>query len=428
MANPGPKTKALEGFKGLNNKLPPERTSEEYLKEVVNFDIDQSGGLTKRKGYTEVYSGTNVHSVFSQKNHVYFVDDGTMKYMFADYTTSNLKTGCHDQVSYTDVNGEIYFTSKSATGILSSMSVRSFGLDIPTSTGILAEGAGGRLTAGRYQFVYSYVDSEGRESGTSLSSYIDVVNTSASITITNINPSSDANVTAIRLYISTPNGMELYHLADIPAATTSYQIHDIRGAVTPLDTFGIRPAPSGDLITHYNGRIYIAVDDVIYASEPFSYEWFRLHKDFMQFDSRVVMMMPVQTGMYVGTTTGVFYLGGSDISSFKMAEKEICKPVMYSNVLIPSGYIRIDNTPLGPKWLFTSDEGMYVCMNQGVMFNVTQEHVAFPKGDVGAATFIQQDGINKYISLIKSQNSETQNMGVGDLVTAEVIRNGVLIP
>lgn len=427
MANPGPKTHPLEGFAGLDNKLQPERTEETYLKEVVNFDIDQSGGLMKRKGYTKVYAGTNVHSIFSQGNHTYFVDDGVMKHMFADYTTSNLKTECHDRVSYTDINGEIYFTSRSASGVINSMAVRAFGLDIPTSVGILSEGAGGRLTPGRYQFVYSYVDSAGRESGTSLSSYLDVVNDKASLVITNINPSKDANVTAIRLYVSSPNGMELYHLADVAAATTSYQIGSMEHAVTPLETFGIKPAPLGDLIAYYNGRVYIAVGSTIFASEPFSYEWFRLHKDFIQLDSKVTMMMPVQTGIYVGTETGVFYLGGSDISAFKLTEKEICTPVMYSNVLIPSGYIRIDNTPLGPKWLFTSSEGMFVAMNQGVMFNVTAEHVMFPKGTEGAAAFIQQNGVNKYVSLIKDQGSN-QRIGVGDLVTAELIRNGVLIP
>ena len=427
MAKPGPKTQSIDGFKGLDNKLQPERTSQEYLKEVVNFDIDGAGGLLKRKGYTPVYSGTNVHSVFSQGSDTYFVDDGTLKYMFPNYTTVNMRTDCHDRIDYVGVNGDIYFTSQSATGVIASRSVRSFGLAIPTSTGILSEGATGRLSPGRYQFVYSYVDDDGRESGTSLSSYIDVVNSKASITVTNINPSSDSSVSAIRLYISTVNGMELYHLTDVAANTTGYVIGDVSQLSNPLENFGIQPAPTGDLITHYNGRVYIADGNIVYASEPFSYDWFRLHKDFMQFDSRVVMLMPVQTGLYVGTETGVFYLNGSDISAFKMDQKEVCSPVMFSNVLIPSGYIRIDNTPAGPKWLFTSDEGIYVCMNQGLMFNVTAEHVLFPKGLEGAAAFVQQNGVNKYVSLIKDQGSNNR-MGVGDLVTAELIRNGVLIP
>ena len=420
-----PKTVSLEGFKGINNISRPENTPIDYLKEAINVDIAKDGSVHKRKGYDEVFSGSNSHSLWSNNDHCYFVDNNILKYLYINYTSKNIKTDCYDRISYVELNGEVYFTSRSTTGILNGSTYREFGIQEPNWKPTLTSG-NGLLTGGRYQISVSYVDGDGRESGTKLATVISVSD-SSSITLSDMKASDNSDVEYIRIYITTPDGIVLYRLVDLPDTTTTYTINDIRHAVTPIDNLGIKAAPFGDLITYYNSRMYIADGNVLYASQPLSYEWFDIRKDFIQFSSDITMLMPVDKGIYVGLQNKLVYLSGGDISSFSLDEKEICHPVMYSNVQIPSGYIRIDNTPLGPKWLFTADEGIFVCMNQGVMFNVTAANVAFPTGAEGTAGFIQQDGINKYVSLIKDQNTEDQNASFSDMVTADVIRNGIQI-
>lgn len=420
-----PSTINLDDFKGINNLSRPENTDPSFLKEAVNIDISKDGSVHKRLGFSEVFTGTNSHSIWSNNTDCYFVDGDVLKYLYSNFTTTNIKTDCYDRIDYVELNGDVYFTSLSTTGILNGSAYRQFGIDAPAGQPVLTEGSG-FLVEGRYQVAISYVDADGRESGTTLAGVIDVSDDS-SITLSNLKSSDNADVIYTRIYITTANGETLYYLGDTSDTTSSYIIGDVSHIITPLDNLGIVSAPKGDLIAYYNGRIYIAVGNVIYASQPYSYEWFRISEDFLMFESDVTMMMPVETGMYVGDSNKLYYLGGNDISTFKMVEKEMCQPVMYSNVKIPSGYIRIDNTPLGPKWLFTANEGIYVCMNQGVMFNVTADNVAFPSSYEGSAAFIQQDGINKYVSLLKDQNTDGQNAAIGDLVTADIVRNGIVL-
>lgn len=90
-------------------------------------------------------------------------------------------------------------------------------------------------------------------------------------------------------------------------------------------------------------------------------------------------------------------------------------------------YIFIENTPIGYKWLVTTDRGIFVCFNDGIALNMTEKNVAFPEADEGTAMFVQEEGINRYVSLLKEKR-DSENATVGDQVTAVIIRNGVVIP
>ena len=74
-----PKTVELNVFNGLNNVLPPERTDPKYLKEALNIDIDKSGGIRKRKGYTKKIDG-DFHSIWSThaNDRCFAVKDGNL--------------------------------------------------------------------------------------------------------------------------------------------------------------------------------------------------------------------------------------------------------------------------------------------------------------------------------------------------------------
>ncbi len=423
-----PQTVNLGEFQGIDNVLQPERTPENYLKKAINIDIDKTGSVHKRSGYVSVFSGSGCHSLWSNDKDAYIVDNTILKYVYSNFATTNIETECFDRIDYVEVNNEVYFTSQSKTGVLSGSAYRAFGIEPPVALPMLAASSPGFLDAGQYQVAYTYVDAEGRESGASKASVIRVTSDNSSILVTNLDASSDSDVTKIRIYLSNRNGSGLYHLTDIADTVSSYVITDTRNLHTPLDSFNVSGCPTGDLIAYYNGRIYVADGDTLYASEPHSYTWFRTERDYIRFESNITVVMPVETGIYVGTENHLHYLGGSDLVSFNQDMKEICQPVKYSHIKIPSGYIRIENTPGGPKWLFTANEGIFVCMNNGVVFNVTSEHVAFPNGLQGAAGFIQKDGINKYVSLIKdADNSDNEKGSFSDLVTADVIRNGVII-
>jgi hypothetical protein len=80
------------------------------------------------------------------------------------------------------------------------------------------------------------------------------------------------------------------------------------GPDTNRDFTGPFPA---DHIAFHNGRIWLARDGFLAFSEAYDWSRFDLHKGTIPLDSRVRMLKPLRTGMFVSTETTTYYLGGS---------------------------------------------------------------------------------------------------------------------
>lgn len=414
-----PKTVNIDGFKGLNNVLKPERTPPQYFKEADNVDIDKSGGLQKREGFSSVASGV-FHSCWASDPFCFVVRDSDLVSVDNMYNTTVVKAGVGDNpVSYFRLYDEIFFSSISTNGIIEDGVVRPWGLEPPSSP-TLAD-AVGTLRPGTYQVTLTFKDSEGRESGAKVASLIDVV--SGGIQLTNI-PSNPAAAT-VNIYMSHTNGDEMYYKGVVANGTTSYTITDDSGLRRRMDTFNMMPAPKGHIIAEAHSRAWVAEDNFLWYSEPFQYELFDYRKNYIQFPTRIRAVMPVEGGMWVASD-GLYYIAGDNPDTAKMELKEPIKVVEGSAVRIPGAYIFIENTPIGYKWLVHANKGIYVCFNDGIALNMTSQNYEFPIADEGVAAFIQKDGINRYTSLLKTP-AESESTAVGDLVTATIVRNGVVV-
>lgn len=424
-----PKTVEVTSFAGLNNVLPPERTPNEFLKVAENIDIDKSGGIHKRPGYSLKLSG-NFHSLWGDRNNFFAVKDGYLVRIRDDYTTVNLIPYVgRDRVSFTsiDTSSDVFFTSKNYTGHIIGDTVRSFGYQAPPATPHLVELTGsGSMDAGRYQVVTTYSDMNGEESGAGVASIIDI-QAGSSIKLPNITPSPDNSVSTVNIYASMPNGDILYKVAATSNVTGSYIVSEVNNqGVTPLKSFNISPAPYGAIIRYYRGRVYVADDNVLWFSSPFSLSWFNQQTDFFQFEQPIKEVMPVENGIWVGTTDGLYYLGGKEPDEMKINLVEPVKVIPGTGERIVGAYLFIENTPIGYKWLVTTDKGVFVCFNNGIALNMTETNVAFPDSNKGVSSFIQKDGINRYLTLLE-EKEPSNNTAATDIVTATVIRNGIVI-
>lgn len=418
-----PKTVTIDNWKGLNNTLKPERTGEDYLKQADNVDIDKSGGIQKRKGYSQKVAG-DFHSLWSEGSDCFAVKDGSLVRIRSDYSITSLVAGIGNvKLSFEGYDGATYYTSESFTGIIEGDDVVPFGIDAPNPRPALALKSAG-MTKGTYQVALTYVTSDGRESGAGLAQVIDVPS-NGGIALSGIPTSSDSRVTDVRIYCSTPNGEILYLQDSITNGTTTYDIDGVTG-VTPLKSFNVHPAPNGHIIREAHGYMFIAQENILWYSDPFSPEWWRPHTNFILFEDRIRAVMPTEGGMWVASDR-LYYLSGRTPAEMKRKEVEPVKVVEGSDVKIMGAYIFIENTPIGYKWLVTTNRGIFVCFNDGIALNMTEKNVVFPAADEGTATFIQEDGINRYVTLV-NKKSGSENAAVGDQVTATIIRNGVVIP
>ena len=416
------KTKNVTGFKGLNNTVTPQNTPEEYLKVALNIDLDKGGNIIKRKGYALVDSG-NYTSLWSNDSGTkcYAVKSGNLIKLNKDYSSSIIVSGVTtDKLSFEEVDGVVYLSSSTFNGIIEKDIYRSWGIPkvglSPTLTSTT-----GILSGGIYQVSFTYVSSSGRESGTVNPSYISVPDgSSISLTI----PANPTYPFA-RVYCSTHNGSDLYYNG-ITTPGSTYIISDQLNTINPLRTFGLDSAPTGQKIKFYKGRIYIAQDNILWYSEPFQYEYFNLISNYIEFSSRITEIMPVEDGIFIGSDK-LYFLSGYNPSEFKKEIKDTCRVIEGTGQRISGSYVHIDNTPEGYKWLVTTDLGIYLLFNQGIVINNTSSNIAMEDADIGSSLFLQDNGINQYLSMLKV-NKDPNNSVLGDMAEAVIVRNGNIIP
>ena len=114
----------LKGSMGINNKVDPTRlkfdpeTGVQDLAAGVNVDIDRTGRIGRRKGYTLELAKAS-HSLFSCRNYGLFVSDDALCVLEPDYSWSAIRTvTVGARVSYVRVGNDTYYANGYEKGIV----------------------------------------------------------------------------------------------------------------------------------------------------------------------------------------------------------------------------------------------------------------------------------------------------------------------
>lgn len=400
-------------FTGLRNDVTPERFDSGDLAVARNVDIDKTGRLARRAGYTSQVPGA-AHSLWSnpQGSLCLFCQGTSLYQLNADYSTTLLKTlTCALPVSYVQAADRVYFSNGVDTGVLDSGAVRSWGLPVPALPTV-ALGTG-QMPAGRYQLTMTWLRADMQESGASLAMVIDVQEDNSALVLTDIPVSDDPTVAGKIIYLSPFNGELLYAAMTLPNAQTSATYaNDTTELTRPLDTQFFQPAPAGQIVTFYRGRLYVACGDTLYGSEGYGYEWFDLRK-YLQLDGRITLLAPMTdfemfdhartSGFFVGTENSCGVIVGTDITDMQYVPKT-------SYGAIEGSLAMVDASVFGggeagarelPAWLTTG--GLCVGMPGMQVRNLTRGRFTFDVGARGAALF--QPGQNRLILNSYSQGA-----------------------
>lgn len=391
-----PDTVKYTEFNGLRNNVNAERFEPGDLVVANNVDIDKSGQLSRRQGYTEVLAGS-YHSLWSDNEQCLVVEGGSLHKLSAAYAATAIRvmSSASARVSYTKVNDRVYFSNGVDTGIVEGGVARSWGVVAPSLPGVRV--TVGSMPAGTYQFSMTYVRNDGQESGASLAGRVDVSDGGGLILTLPV--SSDATVVSKNFYLSTPNGEVLYLALQVPNSTvgTSYA-NSTQELSLPLVTQFLSPPPAGHLTTYYRGRMFVAVGDAIYPSEPFAYELFDLRKG-IYLDGRITLMAAFedkdtgQSGFFVGTDKNCGTLSGADEFSYLSRTDYGAIEGAVAHVdgaLFGDGSAKTGSLPV---WLTT--QGVCVGMPQMDIVNLTRSRYQFVATGRGAGTFIP--GANRLI-------------------------------
>ncbi len=265
----------------------------------------------------------------------------------------------------------------------------------------------GSYDPGVYQAAYSWVDSDGAESGASDIGSI-TLETETGIKFNSL-PGIIPGASSLRIYLSTPNGSELYHVADTTESNYSLMAGDYDEGNT-LDLMFVSAPPVGSIIRHYNGRAYIVTGHLVWYSEPYSFSHFRLGESFLQFPDDVTVMEPVPGGIFFASNKETVFFSGNPEDGFTAIPK-----FEYGGI-----YGTSRRVPNSDDVIWMSQRGLVTGSANGTCTNKQEQNVATESGTSGATLIREQDGLRQVIASIN--NPTTSELTATSFIEAEIIR------
>lgn len=293
----------VAGFRGMNNiqqstNFSADKSGIVTPQLILNADVSSDMTLTKRQGYTKLFSLINAHSLSK---------DCSVLLCIANNKLCRLTPGGYVEIcdvvsgsmSYAESGNYIYMSSPVWTGKynLISGSVEEWGSNLPPLPSISLN-SDGDLPPGKYAICYTQVNSDGLMSGNGGIGVIKFEGESKGITLLNFSSS-------YRCWITDTNGKDFY-LADVQSDNIISPYYNI-----PLQSMFIIPPPKMSTIVYTFGRIWGILDRYLYYSEPGSYDWFKVSNRF-SFPDNLVMIAPTQNGIFIASETNTWVLLGTD--------------------------------------------------------------------------------------------------------------------
>ena len=385
----------FEKFTGINNVLPSHRLKNTELTEAENVDIGLSGEISRRGGRTvaHVASHKNLHQA-----------EGFMLATVADdlyaIAPNGARTLIYDTLSdsprvwYTNLpDGRTTFSNGLINGITDGATRTTWGVPIPASIGAMADIAGG-LFPGDYQYGITYVRTSDSLEGPPAYS--------------NPDPIADGGVFlsglpvlaghTINVYLTGHNGEELMY-----AGNTANGVFTFTGTnemlVMPCRTNFLDVAPVGTISSFWRGRALVAKGNVLYASLQSQWELFNLRRDFKQFSGDITAVVPVDGGIYVGTTEEFAFLAGVEFDKLQYKQVVSGAVVLGSGVSVRGELIkRGEGGGLGTAAVVIADGIIVAGFSDGGVMRLTEGVYRTTATEV-SATFRTLDGIPQYIAV-----------------------------
>jgi hypothetical protein len=426
---------ATKGFPGgIDNISPETQLRPGAARALTNVDIDRAGKPHTREGRTQRVSGS-ARGLFGGWDYMLGIVDHVLYAYDANLTGVTIRSGiANAPISYAIINGKVFWTDGAVLRrITPNLADQAAWIDCPGQPNAAAYATGG-LTAGDYQVAITYATASGEESGSSLASVVTVAE-GGGILLTGIPANTVAS--KVRIYVSPPNGDALYHMLDVAAGTTT----TIVGTGTPgklLATQWLEPMPAGQHVRFLNGRMYVARQNVLWESEPFTFG-LKHYANCWRFSDYIDVLEPVgsgeQSGMYIATGKRTLFFSGPAMKDWRQSVARPSGAVEGTGCSVPSSWFNridprtgdpMDGGPSVPMAFWIDRDGvMCVGSANGAITTLTEGRTAMPKADMGAVLLRERPGFRQLIaSLIGNAGN---SFGASDAASAVVRRHGVTI-
>jgi hypothetical protein len=105
---------------GINNVADPTKLDSHQLIYAYNIDISDKGKPSRRSGNTKKVTPSGViHSMFGDGKMCFYVENGVLKRLHEDYTSTVLRTNVANyHMSYVEINDKYYYSNPSVIGYI----------------------------------------------------------------------------------------------------------------------------------------------------------------------------------------------------------------------------------------------------------------------------------------------------------------------
>ena len=400
------------------------------LRVAENVDLDEQGKVSSREGFSLVEALAELHSLWADPMFPYMLavyDGDLVAFDTNEERTEATALSAPDQpMSYAFHAGWVYYTNGFDCGRFNGEERQEWAvfppLGMPT---ISAFGAGG-LFAGTYQVAITYIDADGRESGSCEIQQVELTE-GQGIAMTAIPQPSDASVAYIRVYASKANHPLLYSVRDLPVGATTFII-GVHEPGKQLDTAFLEPLPPGHMVRFHNGRQYVFRNKELYWSEALMPGQSNLASSYLTFNERGALC----EGVGEGPEAALFVAAGKRTYLFSGPDpKKWARRIAHPHGAVEGSAVQVDATLLGlersgkvPFWL--GNDGQFVIGTPAGVQPLHKDRYAAETGVERASTVLRETrGMRHILSVLKG--GTVSGLAATDTAEAEVWRDGVRI-
>jgi len=383
---------------------------------VLNADVTEQGRIEKRDGYTEVVTLPNCHSMWAGDTCMLAMSGSVIKRITGEVAaTIEDIGGLRRPMYYAEIGDKVYMSNSGWNGIFDPQTdlISTWGVAPPEGP-VMSFGNGG-LPAGTYH-VFMTNESGEEISGNGPVSKITLAGTGG---ILISNRPSEATV-----WCTDPNGVDVFYR--IGKTDTIDNV----SKVEPFPFLFCSQPPYMENITHAFGRMWGSQGNILYYSEPLHVDLFRLGQSRFKFATDITLIAKVKTGLFVGCKDRTKFYSGTKPD--QMQELDVGAGAIPGTLVYCNNIIELGDTISPPEKkhnsvpVWVSEEGIVAGNPAGRLFSLSQQKVKFAPGVEGASLYRKKDGRFQFLTSFK-QGSEGSGLGFSDTVTAEVMRNGVVI-
>lgn len=385
----------LGPFKGIRNVVPAEQIAADELAAAVNVDVNDNGRIIRRVGQTSFNAGA-ADSLYAHGSVAVFRRSNALYRLLPSGGSALLVSGVNQPVAYCGVGGRIYWSDGLVSGVIVSGEPESWGIRPPLTQAAHAALASGNLPLGRYMYAVTFLR-DGEESGTGAAA--ETAEIAGGLSFSALPVPTDATHKA--LYLTRPNGRELYRAMVLPAATTTATyLGDTTALGQRLETQWKQNPPPSACIAEHNGSLLLGVGNHVLFTDAYRHDLVDPVRKSYRFDACVRLIAPVQGGVYVGTDNAVEFLAGDDIAS-------VTRDVKATYGAVPGTLNYVDGSFLGTVQLsgrtalFATQEGVCAGGQGGAFVNLSFDRYTYPVAGSGAGIVYMQDGRDRLIAAMR---------------------------